>query len=213
MIVSDEESARRFCAQLTDAAGMDRLDRLAAMVVAENDRQNLMSKPSEQAIWLRHLADSAQLLNHLSRVSEATVGPWLDLGTGAGFPGLVIAAMRPTLDVVLVESRKKRVDWLVRAAAELGMVRCRIEGRRLEHVESLPAAVISARAFAPLPKLIALSARFSTQHTLWLLPKGRSAVQEVSSLPLEAARLFHVEQSLTDPEAGIVIGTGRVASA
>jgi 16S rRNA (guanine527-N7)-methyltransferase len=213
MIVSNEEGARRFCAQLTDAAGMDRLDRLAAMVVAENARQNLMSKPSEQAIWLRHLADSAQLLMHVSRVSEATAGPWLDLGTGAGFPGLVIAAMRPMLDVVLVESRKKRVDWLVRAAAELGMVRCRVEGRRLEHVESLPAAVISARAFAPLPKLIALSARFSTQHTLWLLPKGRSAVQEVSSLPLEAARLFHVEQSVTDPEAGIVIGTGRVASA
>lgn len=209
MILADETAARGFCAELTDSAGLDRLDRLAAMVVEENARQNLMSKASEQAIWLRHLADSAQLLRHVSRET----GPWLDLGTGAGFPGLVIAAMRPELQIILVESRKRRVDWLVRAAAELGLPRCRVEGRRLEHVASFPAAVISARAFAPLTKLLALSDRFSTQDTRWLLPKGRSAVQEVASLPPEAARLFHVEQSTTDPEAGIVIGTGRVPSA
>ena len=113
----------------------------------------------------------------------------------------------------MVESRKKRVDWLVRAANELGLANCRVEGRRLEHLESFGATVISARAFAPLGKLFALSARFSTRDTLWLLPKGRSAVQEVASLPAEVGRVFHVEQSVTDPDAGIVIGTGRPASA
>jgi 16S rRNA (guanine527-N7)-methyltransferase len=209
MILRDEAQARAFCAGLADADGAARLERLAAMVVEENARQNLIAKASEGTLWLRHLADSAQLLSHVSRGTQA---PWLDLGTGAGFPGLVIAAMRPELDVVLVESRKKRVDWLERAAAELGLDRCRIEGRRLEHVERFGAAVISARAFAPLVKLFALSARFSTQDTLWLLPKGRSAVQEVASLPAEVANMFHVEHSVTDPEAGIVIGTGRPAS-
>ena len=208
MILRNEDEARAFCAGLTDAAGMVRLERLAAMVVAENGRQNLMSKPSEGAIWLRHLADSAQLLRHVSRGTS----PWRDLGTGAGFPGLVIAAMCPDSEVVLVESRKKRVDWLVRAGAELDLRKCRIEGRRLEHVESLPAAVISARAFAPLVKLLALSARFSTRDTLWLLPKGRSAVQEVASLSVSDAKMFHVEHSVTDAEAGIVIGTGRPGS-
>jgi len=185
------------------------------MVVAENARQNLIAKASEGSIWMRHLADSAQLLRHVPRGSEALPSaepsPWLDLGTGAGFPGLVVAAMRPELNVVLVESRKKRVDWLTRAAAELGLVRCRVEGRRLEHVESFRAAAISARAFAPLVKLLVLSARFSTQDTLWLLPKGRSAVQELASLPPETARMFHVEHSVTDSEAGIVTGTGRPA--
>jgi 16S rRNA (guanine527-N7)-methyltransferase len=209
MTLRSEDDARAFCASLTDSAGMARLDRLAAMVVEENSRQNLMSKPSEGAIWLRHLADSAQLLAHVPRETA----PWLDLGTGAGFPGLVIAAMRPGLRVVLVESRKKRVDWLVRAASELGLENCRVEGRRLEHVESFAAAVISARAFAPLGRLLALSAPFSTQDTLWLLPKGRSAVQELASLPRGMARMFHVEQSATDGEAGIVIGTGRPVSA
>jgi 16S rRNA (guanine527-N7)-methyltransferase len=209
MILRDEAQARAFCAGLADADGAARLGRLAAMVVEENARQNLIAKASEGTLWLRHLADSAQLLSHVSRGTQA---PWLDLGTGAGFPGLVIAAMRPELDVVLVESRKKRVDWLERAAAELGLDRCRIEGRRLEHVERFGAAVISARAFAPLVKLFALSARFTTQDTLWLLPKGRSAVQEVASLPAEVASMFHVEHSVTDSEAGIVIGTGRPAS-
>ncbi len=225
MILVDEEQARAFCAGLTDSAGRARLDRLAAMLVAENARQNLVAKTSEGAIWQRHLADSAQLLTHVSgfgrpsvsRESEALpkreTSPWLDLGTGAGFPGLVIAAMRPEWEVVLVESRKRRVDWLTRAAGELGLQKCRVEGRRLEHVESFPAAVISARAFAPLVKLLALSARFSTRDTLWLLPKGRSAGQEVSGLPPPVARMFHVEHSVTDAEAGLVIGTGQPASA
>ena len=205
MILSTEADARAFCSSLTDSAGMARLNRLAQMVVEENERQNLMSKPSEASIWQRHFADSAQLLNYVPRGTS----PWLDLGTGAGFPGLVIAAMRPDIAVVLVESRKKRVDWLRRAAADLGLPNCRVEGRRLEHVDTFAVGTISARAFAPLGKLLALSARFSTRDTRWLLPKGRSAVQEVASLPESIAQMFHVERSQTDAEAGIVIGTGR----
>ena len=209
MTLTSEAQARTFCAQLTDSTGLARLDRLAALVIEENARQNLIARASEGSIWGRHFADSAQLLRYVSRET----GTWLDLGTGAGFPGLVIAALRPDAEVVLVESRKRRVDWLARAVAELKLGKCRIEGRRLEQVTTFEATIISARAFAPLPKLFALSARFSTRNTLWLLPKGRSAVQEVASLPAEVAKLFHVEHSATDPEAGIVIGTGRPASA
>ena len=209
MILEDEHEARAFCAGLTDEAGMARLDRLATMMIIENGRQNLVAKASETAIWLRHFADSAQLLRHAPRATS----PWLDLGTGAGLPGLVIAAMRPGIECVLVESRRKRVEWLADAADELGLENCRVEGRRLEHVESFAAAVISARAFAPLLKLLALSARFSTRDTLWLLPKGRSAVQELSGLSPQVARVFHVEHSVTDREAGIVVGTGRPVSA
>jgi len=223
MIVQDEQQARDFCAGLVDPAGLARLDRLAAMVVEENALQNLIAKASEQAIWSRHFADSAQLLLHVADSDAASLpsgregvgkpkaGAWLDLGTGAGFPGLVIAAMRPEIPVVLVESRKRRVDWLERAADELDLGHCRVEGRRLEHVQTFSAGVISARAFAPLSRLFVLSARFSTQDTLWLLPKGRSAVQEVKSLPREVANMFHVEHSVTDPDAGIVVGVGRPA--
>lgn len=205
MMLDDEEAARAFCAGLTDAAGMARLERLAILLLAENQRQNLVAKASEDRLWLRHFADSAQLLTHVPRETS----PWLDLGTGAGFPGLVIAALRPDLPCVLVESRRRRAEWLAAAAQELGLSNCRVAPRRLESVESFAAGAISARAFAPMVKLLSLSARFSTQHTVWLLPKGRSAVQELQGLPEETRTMFHVEQSVTDSEAGIILGKGR----
>jgi 16S rRNA (guanine527-N7)-methyltransferase len=67
------------------------------------------------------------------------------------------------------------------------------------------ARFISARAFAPLPKLLNLSAPFSTDATTYLLPKGRSAAQELQKLPAKTRKLFHVEQSLTDQNAGIIV--------
>jgi len=210
-MISSEEQARAFVAELGDEAAIERLDRLVELLAEENVRQNLIAAATLPAIWLRHLADSVQLLTHVPR-ETSDPGPWLDLGTGAGFPGLVIAAMRPDWDVRLVESRRKRCEWLERARLELGLTRCKVIAARLEALESFPAGVISARAFAPLPKLLDLSTRFSTSRTLWLLPKGRSAAQELMALPESARRMFHVEHSLTDPEAGIVVGrleTGR----
>lgn len=205
MILASEAAAREYCAQLTDPAGIERLERLAALLRAENREQNLIAKASEDSIWLRHFADSAQLLNHVPRET----GLWLDLGTGAGFPGLVIAALRPDVHLTLVESRRRRADWLARASADLELVRCTVEAKRLENVEETQVGVISARAFAPLPKLLSLSARFSTRDTLWLLPKGRSAGQERANLPEKLANMFHVEPSVTDEEAGVLIGKGR----
>lgn len=202
-MIASEDDARAFVAGIADTAAVERLERLMEMLVAENEQQNLVSRTSLPKIWRRHIADSAQLLLHVPR---ETGGPWLDLGTGAGFPGLVIAAIRPELDIRLVESRRKRVDWLERARLELGLGGCSVIGRKLELVESFPTSVISARAFAPLPQLLDLSARFSTERTLWLLPKGRSAAQELGELPESKRRLFHVEHSRTDPDAGIIVG-------
>ena len=81
-----------------------------------------------------------------------------------------------------------------------------VAGMRLEALPSRPFRAISARAFAPLPKLLELSARFSTSETVWLLPKGRSARQELQELK-SWNHLFHVEQSLTDAESGVIVGT------
>jgi 16S rRNA (guanine527-N7)-methyltransferase len=117
--------------------------------------------------------------------------------------------MKPDMPVVLVESRKRRVDWLSRAVSLMGLENCRIEGTRLENVKAFDAGVISARAFAPLDRLLTLSARFSTRSTCWVLPKGRSAAQEVSELPKNRRAMFHVEQSHTDSEAGIIVGRGK----
>jgi 16S rRNA (guanine527-N7)-methyltransferase len=210
-MIASETDARTFVASLADQTALDRLNRLVALLTEENARQNLVAAATLPQVWQRHLADSAQLLAHVPR-GTSDPGPWLDLGTGAGFPGLVIASMRPEWDVRLVESRKKRCEWLEGARVALGLSQCRVVAARLEAVETFPAGVISARAFAPLGKLLDLSTRFSTSRTLWLLPKGRSAAQELAALPESRRKLFHVEHSLTDPEAGIVVGrleTGR----
>jgi 16S rRNA (guanine527-N7)-methyltransferase len=203
-MIENEELARRFCAERTDAAGFARLERFCAMLEQENQRQNLVSNSSLQAIWQRHLADSLQLLDHVPRET----GPWLDLGSGAGLPGLIVAIARPATECLLVESRKRRVDWLEQTISELKLERCRVIGSRLESVETISAGVISARAFAPLGRLLALSARFSTQATTWLLPKGRSAAQELAQQPPAVREMFHVEQSMTDEGGGILVGRG-----
>ena len=203
-MIETEQQARDWLARLPewDATAAERVDQLIALLSEENARQNLVAAASLPVVWQRHIVDSAQLLPHVPRETSAS---WLDLGTGAGFPGLVIAILRPECEVVMVESRARRIEWLERARLDLGLGQAKVAGSRLEHVESRPFRVISARAFAPLVRLLDLSARFSTKDTLYLLPKGRSAQQELAELR-GWNHLFHVEQSLTDPEAGVIVG-------
>jgi len=202
-VITDEESAKAYVAAHCDGAAMLQIERFIELLTAENARQNLVARPSLDVIWQRHIADSAQLLEHVPR---ETTGLWLDLGTGAGLPGLIIAIMRPAWRIMLVESRKRRIEWLESLVKEFALGNCEVVGSRLELVESVPASVICARAFAPLRNTLDLSARFSTSETLWLLPKGRSAAQELDDLPLRLKKLFHVEQSLTDEASGIIVG-------
>lgn len=206
-MIHDEAQARAWITALpqADAIALERLEQLVALLAEENQRQNLVSQASLGEVWRRHIADSAQLLTHVPRETPSDL-PWLDLGTGAGFPGLAIACLLPEREVLMVESRARRIEWLSRAAESLGLARTRVIGQRLELVPDCKAGVISARAFAPLEKLLDLSARFSTASTAWLLPKGRSARQELHELA-GWNHLFHVEQSLTDPEGGIIVGT------
>ncbi|MGB7417728.1 MAG: 16S rRNA (guanine(527)-N(7))-methyltransferase RsmG [Erythrobacter sp.] len=202
-IVETEEAAREYVATLADKPAIERLNVLEHLVLEENTRQNLISKGSQGHIWQRHIADSAQLLEHVPRGTSSPF--WLDLGTGAGFPGLVIAALRPEWPVRLVESRTRRVEFLRRCLVELGLESCEVLGDRLEQIPPFQAKIISARAFAPLSKLLSLSAAFSTPQTCYILPKGRGAAHELKALPLRERVLFHVKQSRTDAEAGILV--------
>lgn len=184
---------------------LERLDAFRQRVIEENGRQNLVSAASIDQFWVRHIIDSVQLIDLLEPTDGA--GEWLDLGSGAGFPGMVIAMFRAGT-VTLVESRRKRIEFLIESAEALGLANVRVEGKRLELVESRPCDVISARAFAPLPKLLDVAHRFSTEKTLWLLPKGRSAKEELESVRQSWQGMFHVKQSITDPDAAILVARG-----
>jgi 16S rRNA (guanine527-N7)-methyltransferase len=204
-VITSEAQAIAWLRSLPECndAAFARLETLVAALILENRRQNLVSATSLASIWQRHIVDSAQLLCHVPRETDST---WLDLGTGAGFPGLVIAALRPETKVVMVESRPLRAAWLEQMRVGLNLHSAEVLPQRLELLEAITYPVISARAFAPLNRLLSLSARFSTAATIWLLPKGRSAQDDL--LMLAGWRhMFHVEQSVTDSEAGIIVGT------
>ena len=211
MILTSEAAAREWLKLLPewDAVAQERLELLVTLLNAENQRQNLVSSASLDSVWLRHITDSAQLLEQVPR---ETSSPWLDLGTGAGFPGLVISALRPETRIVFVESRARRAEWLESVRSTLALDQAEVFAGRLESLPDQKFRVISARAFAPLPKLLDLSARFSTSDTRWLLPKGRSAAQELLGLS-GWAHMFHVEQSISDAGAGVIVGTlaGKMA--
>lgn len=180
---------------------LEQLERFIALLREENERQNLVSRSSLDLVWSRHVLDSAQLI----RFAPANAATWLDLGSGAGLPGLIVALLHRS-KVTLIESRRLRVDFLARAAEAMGISeKVEIVCGKAETIEARPFDVISARAFAPLGKLLSIGARFSTSGTCWILPKGRSAKSE-----LEAARAswqgdFRLEPSVTDPEAGIIV--------
>lgn len=180
---------------------MERLDSFVTLLRDENERQNLVSRSSLEQIWVRHIFDSAQLV----RFARRQAGAWIDLGSGAGFPGLIVAALRPQ-PITLIESRKLRVDFLRRAAALLGVEdRTTIGCARAEALPSEPFAVISARAFAPLDKLLAIAERFAAPETLWVLPKGRNAKSELEAAESLWQGDFRLEPSLTDAEAQIIV--------
>jgi len=183
-----------------------RLELFGALLREEMQHQNLISRASADNLWGRHIVDSAQLLRYAPVPDAGRI--WLDLGTGAGFPGIVIAIMTP-YQVRMVESRKRRCEFLNDVVAQTGIGgHATVLADRLENIEYFPADVISARAFAPLDRLIALSHRFSTENTVWLLPKGKNAVRELKGLSPKRQKMFHVEHSLTDPDAGILVGKG-----
>jgi 16S rRNA (guanine527-N7)-methyltransferase len=161
-----------------------RLTRYAERLALWQKRINLVSPSTLDELWSRHFADSAQLV---SLAPDARL--WLDLGSGAGFPGLVIAIVQagtPHFRMHLVESNHKKCAFLaevVRAAgAPVDIHVMRIEDLA-ESAQSLKPDVVSARALAPLPRLFELAAPFFGERTRGLFPKGREAKAEV-----EAAR-------------------------
>jgi len=207
--MTEAEALAWFSSRAVSRETLDKLESFVAFLKREAVSQNLISASTLEHIWARHIVDSAQLLPFAA--ADLSQANWLDLGSGAGFPGLIIALLS-NYEVTLVESRARRIEYLQRAVDMLDLGgRVTVAGMPLERLQTAPYSVISARAFAPLPKLFRLAERFSTNNTLWLLPKGRNAAIEWEDARNAWNGEFRVEQSGTDAEAGILVGrlTGR----
>jgi 16S rRNA (guanine527-N7)-methyltransferase len=132
--------------------------------------------------WRRHILDSAQLLAHLPSGTASLV----DLGSGAGFPGLVLAVLG-VRGIVLIESDRRKAEFL-RAVARATGTLVTVEDHRIERLPGWPAAVITARAVAPLPRLLPLAERFLAADSVCLFLKGRSAADELTA----ASKTWHM---------------------
>ena len=181
----------------------DRLTALVALLVKWNAAVNLVSKDTLSQVWQRHILDSAQIFK---LGSGAKV--WADLGSGGGFPGLVIAILAaekaPLMQVVLVESDHRKAAFLAQASQSLG-VHTKIIVDRIEKIEALNVDVVSARALAPLPLLCSFAARHLAPNGVAIFLKGRNFHTELASA--QAGWNFSLEShaSLTDPSAFVLV--------
>jgi len=185
-----------------------KLEKFVALILAHNATQNLISKASEAEIWSRHIADSAQLITLCPSKPRADQR-WVDLGSGAGLPGIVIAIIAHCR-VTLIESRRLRCDFLRLAVDALDLNQCDVVETKVKAAYFRdPVAFISARAFAPLPKVIAAGRHIAHENTLWLLPKGKNGVNELAMIPKAWQTMFHVKPSVTADDSVVLVGRGK----
>jgi len=157
---------------------------------------NLIGPGTVPERWTRHYLDSAQLR------PLAPAGRWLDLGSGAGFPGMVLAILGAG-ELHLVESDQRKCLFL-REAARITGAGATVHHGRIEAVTAPKADVITARALAPLTDLLALAERFVTPETILLLPKGQDVEQELTAATKYWSMAVERLPSQTDP-AGVIL--------
>lgn len=155
------------------------LKRYEALICKWQKAVNLVSSKSLNELWERHILDSAQLYAYLPKGAKVLV----DMGSGAGFPGLVLAVLNHVYQggltaVYLVESDSKKCVFLREAARELG-VSVHVLDKRIEEITDIKADVITSRALARVDKLLAYGTQFLKKNTVFLLLKGVGAPQEL----------------------------------
>ena len=157
----------------------DRLKAYEASLKEWQNKFNLVSNASLEDAWKRHFKDSVQLFKYVPERSRIL----LDFGSGAGFPGMVIAIMAeekmPNLKVKLIESIKKKTLYL-NAVKDICNVRVQIINDRIENIPSFSADVITSRAMCNLNDLLKYSNKFSNKKTTLIFPKGKSYKEELN---------------------------------
>ncbi|MEM8986718.1 MAG: 16S rRNA (guanine(527)-N(7))-methyltransferase RsmG [Pseudomonadota bacterium] len=180
---------------------LERLKAYDAVLMDWASRMNLVAKSTLEDRWRRHFLDSAQLYPLVPSAAKTL----LDLGSGAGFPGLVLAAMGADrgLSVRLVDSTQKKCAFL-RAAAEAMAVEVEVSAVRVEAIKGVKADVVTARAFASLAKTLAYAEPLIDPAGVLLAPKGANAKAELTEAANGWNMTYDLHNSVTDPAAVIV---------
>ncbi|MFC0388004.1 16S rRNA (guanine(527)-N(7))-methyltransferase RsmG [Muricoccus vinaceus] len=181
-----------------------RLESFLGLLLRWNARINLVAERDAETLRRRHVADSLQLLSLL----PPGQGPAADLGTGGGFPGLVLATADTARPWHLVESDKRKAAFLTTAAAELGLSHVTVHACRIEAATLPLLALLTARALAPLPVLLGHAARLLAPDGSALFPKGRTAESELTAASADWTMQVERFESRTEPDATILRITG-----
>jgi 16S rRNA (guanine527-N7)-methyltransferase len=177
---------------------LERLEAYAALLVQWSARINLVGRDTLPDLWRRHFLDSAQLLPHV----PGSVRSLIDLGSGAGFPGLVLAILGvPGVELIEADSRK---SVFLREAARVTETPVTIRSCRIEAVPSHPVDVVTARALAPLDRLLDLARPFIGPDTLCLFLKGERAAEELTLARAGWKMAATLSPSVSDPRGGVL---------
>lgn len=182
---------------------MARFDRYVDLLHRWNPRINLVSAATLADVWDRHIADSAQLLD----LAPPDARLWLDVGSGAGFPGLVIAALsperRPGLTVRVVESDQRKAAFLATVIREAALP-ATVVAQRWDSLPPSAADVVSARALAPLADLLGIVEKHARPGGIGLFPKGEAVHKEIAEAAVRWRFEHRLTPSRTQPKAAIV---------
>ncbi len=160
---------------------------------------NLISKNTVSDIWQRHILDSAQIYP----LAPSYAGVWVDIGSGAGFPGIVMAILGAP-NVVLVESDQRKATFLRQAARKLSLD-VQVLSKRIDQIDPLRAEIITARALAALTDLLGHANTHMSPHGSAIFPKGRGLQQEIAVAQQDWSFDYHQVLSKTDHEATLLI--------
>jgi len=183
---------------------LQRLQIYHDLLLKWNSRVGLVSKSTLGEIWRRHFLDSAQLIQCIPKKSKV----WVDIGSGAGFPGMVLAILNAGT-VHLVESNQRKCAFLHEVARRT-QTNVEIHNERVEHLDPWPIDVITARAVAPVAKLLKLSRSFVTSDSTCLFLKGQDIDDELT----EAGKYWNMSIDLTPSVAdyrGTILRLTRVS--
>ena len=182
---------------------LERLFAFCALVEKWNPAINLVSKAGMVEIWGRHVIDSAQLIKQIPTQSRR----WGDLGSGGGFPGIILAILgkelHPQAAMILVESDRRKSVFLSEAARLLG-ISVTIKTQRIGDLEPLQVDVLTARALAPLSNLCGYADRHVNPNGVAIFPKGAAAAREIEDAKKQWQFNYDATPSYTDPAATVL---------
>ena len=181
-----------------------RLDAYRERLIFWNDKMNLVAPSTISQIWVRHFLDSAQLMPLIPEEATSVA----DLGSGAGFPGLVLSILaketKKNLHVFAIESTGKKAEFLATVAEELGL-EVSVKRERIETIKNLKADIITARALTALPELLKYANRLIKKDSLCLFLKGRKATEELTEAEKYWTFNTTIHKSLSDESGKILV--------